>query len=223
MYGKPYVENAVAQELELNAFFSQYDNRLRGQGVKNDGQKRWPERIRIPSREGDKVATFNKNHILNGFLYGNEEGISYPIVGLGLREPIGVMTELEKDTETTYSLILVLDGVRDNHGLMAWKQAPPRNEPTTKSPINLDSMYEHKWRMGAVVVKQGDDTPTVMSKKDFCNTTEGKQIFKGVVPTGDETPLDGVLRCLEIRLSRTDTGRLILENHKSNRYKIVLK
>ena len=67
---------------------------MRNQGGQGDNLRLWPERIRKNSNGEDSAANYNKNHGLSGVLGGNEGSFNFPITGLGMQEPIGLLTEL---------------------------------------------------------------------------------------------------------------------------------
>ena len=113
------------------------------------------------------------------------------------------------EIDVDYSIVLILDGVRDNFAVIDKKQRSHQRLPATKSTINTDGIFEYKWRMEALVVKHNINSTVPITKGDFCDTPKGKKIFQGVWATGVDTPLDAVLQVLEIRLSRTDSGLLL--------------
>ena len=145
-------------------------------------------------------------HTLNGVLFGSEYGRDFPLTGIGMKEPINILKELRAETKADYSIILILDGVRDNYQLIEKRQRSHQRLPATKSAINTDGIFEFKWRMDALVVKHNINSTEPITKSEFCDTAQGKQIFEGVWATGTDTPLDAVLQVLEIRLTRTDSG-----------------
>ena len=152
---------------------------------------------------------FNKHHTLNGVLFGSEQGENFPLTGIGMKEPISIMKELRAEVDVDFTIILILDGVRDNYAVIDKRQRSYQRLPATKSVLNTDGIFEFKWRMEALIVKHGINSTEPMTKGDFCDTPNAKKIFDGVWATGVDTPLDAVLQVLEIRLSRTDSGNFI--------------
>ena len=109
-------QKRLATDEEIYNFFRALETRARNQGIYDDGQSRWPKRIKLNSDGGDTLFNFDKYHPLNGMLGGNEWGAgpNYPIVGLGMSEPIGLLKELTEEETFRYTIIINMDGKKDN-------------------------------------------------------------------------------------------------------------
>ena len=86
--------------------------------------------------------------------------------------------------------------------------------PSTKSQINLDSMFHSNFELSTVVVHHRVNSPKIMTDSEFCETTPGKRMFENIAHDKNSSPLETVLKLLECKLSRTDTA---LNLHKASR------
>ena len=91
-------------------------------------------------------------------------------------------------------------------------KSPPA--PSTKSQINLDSMFHSNFELSATVVHHIPNAPRIISGVEFCESTEGQTIFRDIAHNATSSPLETVLQLLECKLSRTDNA---LNYHKASR------
>ena len=91
-------------------------------------------------------------------------------------------------------------------------KTPPA--PTTKSQINMDSMFHSNFELSSAVVLHKPNCHQVITDVNFCQTKEGQKIFEGIAHDRNSSPLDTVLKFLECKLSRTDSA---LNYHKASR------
>ena len=113
-FGKHENNEELATELEIEKFFKMLDNRSRNQGIADDRQNKWPHWVKKDEKDGDIIENFNKGHVLNGMLGGNECGENFPLIGLGMMEPVGLLTELSDARNYDYTIIVLMDGKKDN-------------------------------------------------------------------------------------------------------------
>ena len=86
--------------------------------------------------------------------------------------------------------------------------------PTTKSQINMDSMFHSNFELSSAVVMHKPNNQHVITNVEFCKSKEGTKIFDGIAHDQASSPLDTVLKLLECKLSRTDSA---LNYHKASR------
>ena len=123
-----------------------------------------------------------------------------------IQEPIGWLTELSQTSHQKFVLIILIEGRRDNFGYLRKNQEKLGKPPATRSPINLDGIFHYSFEINAFVIDK-QNTGKIISKEKFCQSKTGQKIFNGVRKGRNQTELDAVLQLLEIKLSRTDSGK----------------
>ena len=111
------------------------------------------------------------------------------------------------DVTHDYTMVILIEGRRDNFGYLRKNQEKPNQPPATRSPINYDGIFHYSFEMNAYVIDHQQEN-RIISKEKFCQLKVGKNIFNGVTKGENQTELDAVLQILEIKLSRTDSGKV---------------
>lgn len=113
-YGFPESDD-LATEFQVDQFFQIHDQQNENQGVLVREERKWPPQFKKNGHlDRDLIQNYEKDHVTRGVLGGNELGNDYPMVGLAMLDPVGLLTQLEDKPDGTMSLIITLDGKRDN-------------------------------------------------------------------------------------------------------------
>lgn len=91
--------------------------------------------------------------------------------------------------------------------------------PSTKSPINLNGNFHYSFELSAFIVDHTENDK-IISAQEFCSSETGQKIFGGLNYTAGSTELETVLGVLEMKLSRTDTGKQPLATTRIKKYKL---
>ena len=146
---------------------------------------------------------------------GNECGAHFPLTGLGMMEPIGLLGEMNTASKYyRYSIIIIMDGKKDNHGVMINDQEKTPSNPPTRSQINLDSMFHSSFELTAAIVDHQEQEDRIITDVKFCDTKTGQELFGGISYEIGKSPLQTILQNLEYKHSRTDSA---LNWHKASR------
>ena len=111
-------------------------------------------------------------------------------------------------------IVILIEGRRDNYTYLQKNREKPNHPPATRAPINLDGIFHYSFELHPYIIDK-QDGDKMISKKEFCQSAIGQNIFNGVEKGKNETELDAVLQILEIKLSRTDSGTISLNTIKN--------
>ena len=121
-----------------------------------------------------------------------------------MSEPIGILTELEPTVVHKYTIQVIMEGKRDHF----WSLLKGKREgkPSTKSQINLDSIFHYNYELKAEVIEHTTDGSKIITHQEFERSKEGRRILAAIEVDNNNSKLQILMMMLEIKLSRNDTG-----------------